>query len=103
MLCKNVFDKTISLIKVTGRTTMYTINQEHQLMGGTDLQSLFSNGLDSIQAHVESKFKYLPSRVPFRTDSKQTEIEILNEDEQDNLMIGVTETIETVLNRILND
>ena len=82
---------------------MYTINLEHQLLGGTDLPSLFSNGRDSIRAHVESKFKDLPSRVPFRTDSKQSEVEILNEDEQDNLMIGVAEAAETMLNHILNE
>jgi len=82
---------------------MYTINQEHQLFGGTDLRSLFSNGMGSIQAHIESNFKDLPSRVPFRTDSKQTEVEALNEEQQDNIMNDVAEAAEILLNQILNE
>jgi hypothetical protein len=88
---------------VADRAIIYTINQEHQLFGGTDLQSLFSKGLDSIQAHVESNFKDLPSRVPFRTDSKRTEPETLDEEQQDIIMNDVAEAANTLLNRILNE
>lgn len=82
---------------------MYTINQEHKLWFGTDLQSLFSNGIGSIQAYVDSKFDFLPTRVKFRTDNKQEEIEALSEEEQDNLMEGVAEEAENILMPILND
>ena len=80
-----------------------TINQKHELLTGTDLPSLFSNGMDSIREHVETKFESLPTRVVFRTDKKQEEVEALNEDEQDALMLGVVEEAEAVLIPILNE
>ncbi len=72
-------------------------------MFGTDLPSLFSNGVDSIRAHVESKFESLPTRVVFRTDNRQEEVEQLNEYEQDDLVSGVAEEAEAVLAPILNE
>jgi hypothetical protein len=82
---------------------MFTINKEHKLWSGTDLQSLFSNGVASIQAYVDSAFHTLPTRVKFRTDNKQDEIEALSEEEQDILMEGVAEEAETILIPILNE
>ena len=59
--------------------------------------------MDSIREHVETKFESLPTRVVFRTDKKQEEVEALNEDEQDALMLGVVEEAEAVLIPILNE
>lgn len=102
-MCARMFKESVSLEKKAGRNTMYTINQKHQLLSGTDLPSLFKNGVDSIRAHVESKFESLPTRVVFRTDKKQEDVEELNTDQQEELMTGVVEEAEAILIPIFNE
>jgi len=76
---------------------------KHRLLSGTDLPSLFFNGMDSILIFLDSKFQSLPNRVVFRTDKKQEEVEVLNEDEQDALLMGVAEVAEAILIPIINE
>jgi hypothetical protein len=75
-MCAEVL-QSIEIVKVPGRTDIFTINMKHKILPGTNFDSLFSDGMAEMDAYVNSGFKTLPTKSIFRTDRNQASVDSL--------------------------